>query len=190
MPPCCLTWGQTMVEIMKIMAPSFRRSHAQTSTLSASKPAAGLHWPTPLPETPGHSWASLGQSHLGSLCISPGSWCAQICLCLPRVCFPDLCKFWWLCGGVNDDLLQEEYGLCHTQVCCTQSPCLCSSPLPTHTSIRDTQTQFCLSLCGVSGSWYTQGLFEPSEYLWLVWGFDSKCNFIPPTIFLGFLLCP
>ena len=30
--------------------------------------------------------------------------------------------------------------------------------------------QFCLNLCGVSGSWCTQGLFEPSEHLWLVWG--------------------
>ena len=25
-PPCCLTWGQTMVEAMKIMATSFKRS--------------------------------------------------------------------------------------------------------------------------------------------------------------------
>ena len=28
----------------------------------------------------------------------------------------------------------------------TQEPCLCSSPLLTHTSTGDTQTQFCLSL--------------------------------------------
>ena len=26
----------------------------------------------------------------------------------------------------------------------------------------------CLSLCGVSGSWCAQGLFEPSEHLWQV----------------------
>ena len=26
--------------------------------------------------------------------------------------------------------------------------------------------QFWLSLCGVAGSWCTQGLFEPSEHLW------------------------
>ena len=31
-------------------------------------------------------------------------------------------------------------------------------------------SQFCLSLCGVSGSWCTQGMFEPSEHLWPVWG--------------------
>ena len=76
---------------------------------------------------------------------------------------PLLCKFWRLYGGVNGDLLQE--GLRHTQVCCTQGPGPCSSPLLTHTSIGVTQTQFCLSLCGVSGSWCTQGLFEPSEHL-------------------------
>ena len=38
---------------------------------------------------------------------------------------PVLCKFWQLYGRVNGDLLQE--GLCHTQVCCTQRPCLCGS---------------------------------------------------------------
>ena len=78
------------------------------------------------------------------------------------------CKFWQLCGGVNGDLCQE--GLCHTQVCCTQSPCPCSRPLLTCTSSRDTQTQFCLSLCGISGSWCTQAMFEPFEHLWQVWG--------------------
>ena len=51
------------------------------------------------------------------------------------------------------------------------------------TSTRDTQIQVCLSLCGISGSWCTQGLFEPSEHLNM--GFNSKCNFAPFTIFLG-----
>ena len=40
---------------------SFKRSHACTATLSAPKPAAGHPQPMPLPETPVHSWASLGQ---------------------------------------------------------------------------------------------------------------------------------
>ena len=61
-PPCCLTWGQTMVEVMKIMATSFKMSHAHTAALSAPNPASGRRWPTPPPETPGHSLASLGQS--------------------------------------------------------------------------------------------------------------------------------
>ena len=72
-PPCYLTWDQTMVEVMKIMVTSFKRSHAHTATLSAPEPAAGHCWPMPLPDTPGHSWASLGQSLVGSLLLSPGA---------------------------------------------------------------------------------------------------------------------
>ena len=124
-----------------------------------------------LPESPGHSRASLGQSLVGSLLLSPGSWCTKFCLCLPRVCFPVLCKFWQLYGGVNGDLLQE--GVCHNRVRCTQNPCPCGSPLLT---TGDAQTQFWLSLCGVPGSWCTQGLFEPSERLWREWGLILNMN--------------
>ena len=58
-----------------------QKSHACTATLSAPNPAAGHHQPTPLLETPGHSQASLGQSLLESLLLSPGSWCAQGSVC-------------------------------------------------------------------------------------------------------------
>ena len=80
-------------------------SVACTASLRAPNPAADHHWPTPQVETPGHSQASLGQPLLGSLLLSPGSWCTRICLCPPRVYFPLLCKFWQLCGGINGDLL-------------------------------------------------------------------------------------
>ena len=159
---------------MKRMATSFKRSQACNATLSAPNPAAGHCQPMPPLDTPGHSQANLGRSPVGSLLLSPGSWCTRFCLCPPRVYFPDLCKFWQLYGGVNGDLLQE--GLRHTQVCCTQSPCPCGRPLLTHTSTGDAQTQFCLSLCGVSGSWCTQGLFEPSEHLWREWGLILNMN--------------
>ena len=62
-----------MVEVMKIMAASFKRSQAYTATLSTPNHAAGHHQPTLLLETPGHSRASLGQSPMGSLLLSPGS---------------------------------------------------------------------------------------------------------------------
>ena len=121
---------------------------------------------------------------------APFSWFLvhRFLLCAPRVCFPVLCKFWQLYGGVNGDLLQE--GLCHTQVCCTQSPCPCGRPPPTRTSTADTQTQFCLSLCGVPGSWCTHGLFEPSKPLWQEW--DLILNANSPILSGGFsfaLLC-
>ena len=141
-----------MVEVMKIMVTSFKRSYVPIAALSAADLAPGHHQSMPLPETPGHSLASLGQSLVGSLLLSPGSWCTQGFVCaLQESVSPFLCKFWQLYGGVNGYLLQE--GSSHTQVYCTQSPCPCSSPLLTRTSSGDTQTQFCLGLCGVSESW-------------------------------------
>ena len=61
-----------------------------------------------------------------------------------------------------------------------QSP---ADPYPT----EDTQTQLCLSLCGVSGFWWTQGLFEPSEHLWQVWGLilNVISRFCPSYHFAG-----
>ena len=122
LPPIYLTRGQTTVEVMKIMVTSFRRSHAGIAALSASSPAAGHRRPTTLLETPGHSRASVGPSLVGSLLLSPGSWCTQGSVCaFQESVSPVLCKFWQLYGEVNGDLLQE--GLCHTQVYSTQSLC-------------------------------------------------------------------
>ena len=56
------------VEVMKIMATSFKRSHAHTATFSVPNTAAGHCQPTPPQKTPGHSWAILGQCLLGSWC--------------------------------------------------------------------------------------------------------------------------
>ena len=83
-PPCSLAWGQTMVGVMA--ATSFKRTLANTSrTVAVSAPdlAAGHCWPMPPPETPGHSWASLGQSLVGSLLLN---W---------------LCQRLWLCGSLQ-----------------------------------------------------------------------------------------
>ena len=149
-PSLLFTWAQTMVEVMKIMGASFKRSHAGTATLTAPNPAAGRHRPTPQLEM----WTLPGKSGSVSCGVTaPFSWVlvlTRFCLCLSRVYFPVLCEFWQLCGGVNSDLLQES--LCHTQVCCTQSPWPWGSPLPACPSTGDAQTQFCLSLCGVPGA--------------------------------------
>ena len=168
-PFCSLAWGQTTVGVM-VMAISFKSTYAWTVVFSALDLMADHCWPMPLLETPGHSQASLGQSLVGSLLLSPESWCTQGSICaLQESVSPVLCKFWWLYGGVNGDHLQE--GLCHIQVCCTQSPCPYSRPLLTHTSAGDIQTQFCLSLC---------------EHLWCVCGFIL--NVILPLLpsFWGF----
>ena len=70
---------------------SFKRSHACTAALSAPNPGVGHHRSTPPPETPGHSQASLGQSLVGSLLLSPGSWCTQ-------AMFEPSVHLWWVWG--------------------------------------------------------------------------------------------
>ena len=88
-----------MVEVMKIMVTSFKRSCACTASLIAPDPATGHCRPTPPLE-------SLGQSLVGSLLLSPGSWCTQGSVCaLQQSVSPVLWKFWRLYGGVNGDLL-------------------------------------------------------------------------------------
>ena len=122
-------------------------------------------------ETPGHSWASLVSLLWGhcSFLLGPG---AHKVLFVPsKSVFPQFCVSY---GGVSGDLLQE--GLCHTQVCYTQSPCPCGSLLVTCTSTGDAPTHFSLSFCGVSGSWCIQGLFEPSEHLWREWSLILNAN--------------
>ena len=91
---------------------------------------------------------------------------------------------------------ERAYATCHvTQVCCNQSPCPHGRPLLTCTSAGDSQT-----LKGRSGSGSVKSLrlsvhkvffffFEPFEYLWNVWGLILN-DFVPPTIYLEFLLCP
>ena len=135
--------------------------HSVPPTLHQATTDPRLCWR--LLDTQRQVWVSLLWSHCSFL-LSPGAQ-GSVCAFQDSVS-PILCKFWWLYDVVNGDFFQE--GLCHTQVYCTQSPCLCSSPLLTCTSTGDTHTQFWLSLCGGSGSWCTQGLFQPSEHLWQV----------------------
>ena len=116
------------------MMTSFKRSHARTAVVSAPGPAQAttdlcLH--QRLLDTHGQVWASFQWS----LILSPVSWCTQGPVCaLQESVSPVLCKFWWLYGGASGDLLQE--GLCHTQVCCTQSPHPWGRPLLTRPSTR------------------------------------------------------
>ena len=89
--PSCYLPGPNYGGGNEIMVTSFKRSHAHTATLSAPNPAAGHHQPTPLLETPGHSGASLGQSLVGSLLLSPVSWCTQDFVCALQGLFSQSC---------------------------------------------------------------------------------------------------
>ena len=156
-----------------------------SAALSAANPAAGHRGLTSPPESPGHSRASLGLSFVGSVFLSPGFRCTQGFVCaLQESVSPILCKFSCLFGGLMPASSKRAYadpGLLHPE------------PLPLQQSTADpyptgyTQAQFCLSFCGVSGSFCTQGLFEPSEHLWWVWGLIL--NMILPLL-LSFWVSP
>ena len=99
-------------EVMKIMVTSSKRPHACTATLRAPNPTAGYCQCMPLSKTPGNSQASLGQSLVGSLLLSPGSWCIQVSVsALQDPVSPVLCKFWCLYGGVNETSSKRAYAI-------------------------------------------------------------------------------
>ena len=134
----------------------------------------------PLLGTPGHSQAIPGQSLVKSLLLFPGSWCAQsFVFALQESVSPVLCKFWWLYGGVNGDLLQE--GLCHTQVCCTQSPVPVADhhqTIPPQEMLKHSSVLISVGSLGPG----VHSLFEPFENLWWEWGLIINMNSpLPPS---------
>ena len=80
-----------MLEVMKTMVTSFKRSHACTVAVSASKPEAGHCQPTLLLEIPGHSchvWVSFLWSHCSFL-LDPGV--HKVLFVLSKRLFPQSC---------------------------------------------------------------------------------------------------
>ena len=71
-PSLLFTWSQTMVEVMKIMVISLKRSQAYTAIVHALKPGAGHHRSKYSLGTPGHSQASLLWGHCSFL-LGPGA---------------------------------------------------------------------------------------------------------------------
>ena len=113
------------------MMTSLKRCQADNAILCAPNPSAGHCQPMPLLEIPGHSWASLGQSLVGSLLLPLGPGAHKVLSVPSQSLFLSpvyaLEALWWVKG----DLLQE--GFCHAQLDCTQSPCPCGRPLLTLT---------------------------------------------------------
>ena len=166
-PLCCLTWGQTMVEVMKIMATSFKRSRACIAALSAPDPAAGRCDPRlrqSLLHTRRQVWVSLLWGHCSFLL---GAGAHKVLFMPSKNLFCVLCTFWQLFGGVNGNLLQE--GLHHTRSAAPRAPphvsgrCWALPPLETlkHSKAGPARslwgflvyTMSCLSLLSVSGEY-------------------------------------
>ena len=113
---------------------------------------------TPLLATTGHLWASLGQSLVGSW-YTQGSVCA-----LQESVSPVLCKFWWLYGELMVTFSKGAYAI--PRFTALRVPALAT----VHRLLippQETPKYSSVSVSGgISGSWCTQGMFEPSKHLW------------------------
>ena len=129
------------------MATSFKRSHACTAKLSDPDTEAGQHQPMPPLQTLGHSQASLGQSFVGSLLISPGSLCAHSSVCAFQESISQSCvSSGSSMVGLMATSSKRAYAIpkyavpSHTHVWCTLSVYPCGNPLLNHISTGNTQT--------------------------------------------------
>ena len=142
-----------MVEEMKIMVTSLKRSHACTATLSAPNPAAGHHQSTPSPETPRHPQTSL---LWGSLFLPPGSLCTRFCCVLQE----SISKSCVISGS-------SMVGLMETSSKRTYAIPMPRAPVPAADHCQPVPPQEMLkhssvsASVGVPGSWCTQVCLSP-----------------------------
>ena len=119
----------------------------------------------------GVSWtltASLGQSLVGSCSPLLGPGMHKVLFVPLKSLSPQSCVSSG--GSAVGLMLTSSKRACATPGQLHPEPLPLPQSLLTPTSSGDTQTQFCLSLCGVSEPWCAQGMLEPSEHLWQVQG--------------------
>ena len=175
-----------MAEVMKIMAPHSKGlMHALPH--SVPLPCRGHRWPMRPPETPWHSRASLAESRGGhcSFLLGPG---AHKVLYVPsKGLFPQA---------------RVSSGSSLVRLMVTSSKRACAIPRSDAPRASAPMAGPCWpvppqeTLRGWSGSFSVGSpvahklLFQPSWVSLVGMGFHSNCNFTPPTILLGLLLCP
>ena len=146
-----------MVEVMKIMVTSFKSSHALQHSVPPTLQQAIVdpRLPQRLLDTHRQVWVSLLWGHCSFL-LCPG---IHKFLFVPsKSLFPQSCVSSGGSGGVSGNIVQRPMpypSLLHTEFLSLQLS------TTDHNSSGDTQTQFCLSLCGVSGFCCTQGVLTP-----------------------------
>ena len=106
-----LTWGQTMVEVMKIMATSFKRCHAGPATVSAltvQQATTNPRLQQRFLHTHRQVWVSL------LWVTAPFFWalvCTRFCCALRESDSPVLWTFWQLCSGLMVNFSKRAYAI-------------------------------------------------------------------------------
>ena len=185
-PPCCLTWGQTMEEVMKIMVTSFKRSHArlhsvpQTLQQATTNPCL-CRW---LLDTHRQVWVGLLWGHCSFL-LGPGG--HKVLSVTPKSLFP---QSWVSSGssmvGLMATFSKRAYAIPRSTALRAPAPasfhCWPTPPQEIHTILAQSLWSLWILVC--------------TRLVWALWvslagmGFKSKYNFTPPTVLLGLLLCP
>ena len=110
-PSLLFTLGQTMVEVMKIVATSFKRSHAHSATLSAPTLQQATADPClcrRLLDTHRQVWVNLLWGHCSFL-LGPGEYKV---LFVPSKClFPSPVEVWQLYGGFMVTSSRRAYAI-------------------------------------------------------------------------------
>ena len=175
-----------MVEVMKIMVTSLKRSHACTAKLSAPNPAAGhhdprLHWR--LPDTHRQVRDSLLWGHCSFL-LGPGAQ-GSVCALQESISQSGVSS-----GGSMVGLMATSSKRANA-IPRSAAP---RAPVPEADHRRPVPPQERLTVLSQSlwGPW----VLVHTRFAWALWaslagmGFDSKREFAPPTVLLGLLLCP
>ena len=137
------------------------------------------------------SWTLTGKSESVSCGVTaPFSWvlvCTRFCLCPPKVCFQSPVSSGGSLVGlmvISPRRLMPNPCLLHPE---PPAPWQATADQYLCRRHSNTQKQVCLSLCGVF--WCTGDFVYALQVSLASMGFDSKCNFSPPTILLELLLC-
>ena len=145
------------------MVTSFRRSQSVPPTLYQATADPRLHWR--LLDTHRQVWVSLLWGHCSFL-LGPGAqgsvWALQESV--SQSCVSSGGSMAGLMATSPIRWLMPYPRLLHPDPLPLQQATADLYLLKRHSDI------VCLSLCGISGSWCTQAMFEPSERLWQVWG--------------------
>ena len=187
-PSLLFNWGQTMVEVMKIMPTSFKRSNAYTAILSGPNLAVGHRWPQLPLETPGYSWQVWVSPLLGncSFILRPGAhkvlFAPSKCL-FPQSCVSSGCSLVGLMA-TSSNRSYAIAGLLHPEPLSLQQSTVDSYFFRRHSNMVLSQSLW--------GLW----VLVLTRFVWAIWaslaatGFNVKHYFAPPINCLGHLLCP
>ena len=176
-PPCCLSWDQTVVEVMKIMVTFFKRSHACTATLRAptlQQATANPCLHQRLLNVHRQDWVSLLWGHCSFL-LGPG---AHKVLFVPsKSLFPQSCvSFGGSMVGLMVTSSKRAYVTPSSAAPRASAPAVVTVDLHLVWVTGDTQTLKGRSgLVSVGSPGAHKVLFEISEHCWLRgMGFDSN----------------